>query len=47
MPTVKTENPMDYHIWGFMQEWVFKVSVRQLVEIWNDFQQSEVNCIMD
>ena len=43
-------NPVDYRIWGIMQERVYQTPVRdvaelqqRLVEIWTEFQQSIVD----
>ena len=47
-------NPMDYCIWGMMQERVYRILIRdtddlrqRLVETWAEFQQSVVDDAID
>ena len=47
-------NPVDYRIWGVMQEQVYKTAIRdvvelrqRLVETWHEFQQTMVDDAID
>ena len=47
-------NPVDYRIWGLLQERVYRVPIRdtdelrmRLVETWAEFQQSVVDDAVD
>ena len=49
-PTVRTRTPVDYKIWGIMQQHVYEMHIhnadelkRRLVDVWSGLQQSIVD----